>query len=286
MTDRPVALVTGASRGIGASIAVELAAAGYDLAVAARTLNDTTRPADYASPLKNLSTATLQSVAEQVEARGGAALAVRMDLADLASVAAAADAVLERFGRCDVLVNNGVYQGAGADARFLDTPIEVFATHLRADVIAPGLLVQRLVPGMVSRGSGTVVNMSSYVVANDPPGTVDTDGWSLSYAAGKAGLDRFAGVLNQELADKGVKVFNVEPGFVAYGPAFSESLTKFPGRPVTPPEAIGAAVRWLLTTPEATRLLHKRIYLPAITQRYKLLPGWEGPGSTYASTIG
>ena len=70
------------------------------------------------------------------------------------------------------------------------------------------------------------------------------------------------------------------------GDAFVESLTKFPGRPVTPPEAIGVAVRWLLTTPEATQLLHKRIHLPAITQRHNLLPGWEGPGSTYTSTIG
>ena len=51
--------------------------------------------------------------------------------------------------------------------------------------------------------------------------------------------------------------------------------------PVTPPDAIGAAIVWLVTSPDAPRLLHKRIYLPAITQKYGLLPGWDGPGSAF-----
>src|SRR3954453_19691983 len=134
---RPVALVTGASRGIGASISIELARAGYDVAVAARTLNAASRPAEYASALKNLSSSTLETVAAEIEEAGARALALAMDLADLASVGAVADAVVEEFGRCDVLVNNGVYQGPGSDARFLDTSIEAFETHVRADVMAP-----------------------------------------------------------------------------------------------------------------------------------------------------
>jgi NAD(P)-dependent dehydrogenase (short-subunit alcohol dehydrogenase family) len=271
---------------MGASIALELASEGYDVAIAARTLDAQTRPAPNASSLRNLSDSTLASVAADVEARGATALPVQMDLADLGSVAAAADAVLTHFGRCDVLVNNGVYQGPGASSLFLETAIDDFATHLRADVVAPGLLVRTLVPGMIERGRGVVVNMSSFVVANDPPGTVLEDGWSLSYAAGKAGLDRFASVLNVELRDTGVMVFTVEPGFVAYGPALAESLEKFPGRPVCPPEAIGVAVRWLVSAPEAARLIGKRIHLPAITERNGLLPGWDGPGSAYDRSSG
>lgn len=283
MQQRPVALVTGASRGIGASIAMELADAGYDVAVAARTLDSRTRPAAGGSPSRRPTDSTLATVAEAIEANGALALPLQMDLTDLASVGAGADAVLERFGRCDVLVNNGVYQGAGAETLFLDTPLEAIELHLRADVVAPALLCQKLLPGMVERGRGIVVNMSSTVVAIDPPGTVLANGWSLGYAAGKAGIDRFAGVLNAELSGSGVVAYTVEPGFVAYGEAFAETLAKYPGRPVTPPEAIGAAVRWLVTAPDATRLLGKRIHLPAITQRYGLLPGWEGPGTAFVS---
>lgn len=271
---------------MGASIALELAAAGYDVAIAARTLNEATRPKDYKSMLNTGSLSTLEAVAAGIEQHGAEALAVRMDLADLDSVAIAADTVLATFGRCDVLVNNGVYQGPGSTEFFLDTAISVFETHLRADVVAPGLLIQKLVPGMVARGSGFVVNMSSYVASNDPPGTVKTNGWTLSYAAGKAGIDRFAGVLNQELAGTGVVTFNVEPGFVAYGPALEDSLTKYPGMPVSPPEAIGTAVRWLVTTPGAERLAGKRIHLPAVATKNGLVPGWEGPGTRFATSFG
>jgi NAD(P)-dependent dehydrogenase (short-subunit alcohol dehydrogenase family) len=282
MQARPIALVSGASRGMGAATAVALAVAGYDVAIAARSLNATTRPTEpYISSWPRTLDSTLEDVADRVRAAGGVALPVQMDLTDRGSVQAGAAAVLDRFGRCDVLCNIGVYQGPGSAELFLDTPIVGFANHLEADVLAPAILCQAFLPGMVERRRGIVVNMSSHVVANDPPGTVLDNGWSLAYAAAKAGIDRFASVLNAELIDTGVVTYTVEPGFVAYGTALDQALARFPDVPVSPPEAIGAAIVWLVTSPDASRLKSKRIHLPAITHRYGLLPGWGGPGSRY-----
>jgi 3-oxoacyl-[acyl-carrier protein] reductase len=268
--ERPVAFVTGASRGIGAATAVALAGAGYDLALTARTVREGTgrRPG------------SLDTVEEQAERAGARALPIPMDLTDRAAVANAAKGALAEFGHVDVLCNIGVYQG-DQTGLFLETPVEEFARHLEGGALAPVILLHELLPDMIERGRGTVVNMSSYVAFNDPPGTAHENGWALAYAATKAAIDRFAGVLNVELGDHGIRAYTVDPGFVAYGDELESSVERYVGMPVTPPEAIGAAIVWLLSSPDAERLLHKRVYLPAITQKYGLLPGWEGPGTAF-----
>ena len=248
---------------MGADTAVSLAAAGHDVALTARDQR------------------ALDAVASRVEAAGGRALAVASDLVDRGAVSSFADAALERFGRCDVLCNIGVYQGQGTRDLFMDLSIDELAASLEADVVAPALLCQRAIPSMLARGSGTIVNMSSSSVFLDPPGTVHGSGWSLAYVAGKAGIDRFASILNVELGPSGIRAFNVEPGFVAYGEQLELSLQKYPGMPVSPPESIGPAIVWLVQSPDATRLLDKRVYLPGLTHKHGLLPGWGGPGSAY-----
>ena len=284
---RPVALVTGASRGMGAATAVSLARAGYDVAIGARTVDESARPTErYGPPWARASTTSLSSVARRITYAGATPFPVALDLTDRASVAACADAVLERFGRCDVLCNIGIYQGPAADTLLLDTPIDEFANFLESGVVAPALLCQKLVPGMIERGQGTVINMSSFVVTNDPPGTVHDNGWSLAYAATKAGIDRFAPVLNVETAGTGVVSYCVDPGFVAYGPALAEAIEKFPGNPVSPPEAIGAGIVWLLQAPDAARLRNKRVYLPGLAHKFGLVPGWAGPGTMFDSAEG
>ena len=132
---------------------------------------------------------------------------------------------------------------------------------------------------MVARGAGTIVNMSSAVTFLEPAGTVHGNGWSLAYAAAKAGIDQFAKVLNAELSGSGVRAFNVEPGFVAYGEELKGMLEKHSGVAVSPPEAIGVAIVWLVRSPDADRLLSKRVNLPSLTVKQGLLPGWNGPGS-------
>jgi NAD(P)-dependent dehydrogenase (short-subunit alcohol dehydrogenase family) len=268
---RPVAFVTGASRGIGAATAVALAGAGYDLALTARTVHegDGRRPG------------SLDTVMAKVAAFGVRGVPIPMDLTDREGVGAAADAALDAFGRIDVLCNIGIYQGEGAGL-FLETPVDEFARHLEGDVLAPATLLHRFLPVMIDQGHGTVLNMTSFVVVNDPPGTAHTNGWALAYSASKAGIDRFAGVLNVELAGTGVLVYTVDPGFVAHEDQYDEMVARYAGMPVTPAPAVGAAIVWLLTSPDAPHLLRKRIYLPAIAEKYGLLPGWEGPGTAFS----
>jgi 3-oxoacyl-[acyl-carrier protein] reductase len=260
-TGRRVAWVTGASRGMGANTAVELARAGFDVALTARDQG------------------RLEEVAEQVRAVGAAALPLASDLTDRKSVADFADAAVERFGRCDVLCNIGVYQGPAMRTVLLDTSLDELAASLEADVVAPALLRRRAIPLMLEQGGGTVVNMSSNVAVLDPRASVATNGWSFAYAAGKAGIDRLAGILNAELGDRGIRAFTVEPGIVAYGEKLAEFLAKYAGAPVSPPESIGPGVVWLVDSPDADALMAKRIDLPRLTHSHGLLPGWDGPGT-------
>jgi NAD(P)-dependent dehydrogenase (short-subunit alcohol dehydrogenase family) len=254
---------------------LRLAELGYDVALTAR---DQTQ---------------LDQVAKEVEGLGRRALPRASDLTDRASMVAFADAAEAWGGRCDVLCNIGVYQGPQIGPRaggqdwagghlLMEMPIEELAVSLEADVVAPVLLCQRAIPSMVANGRGVIVNMSSSVVYLMPWGTIKDDrGWSLSYAAGKAGIDQVGKLINAELGSAGILAFTVEPGYVAYGEGFHMRLDPQEKVPVTPAEAIGAAIVWLVRAPEATRLLSKRIYLPAITDKQKLLPGWGGPGSPY-----
>jgi 3-oxoacyl-[acyl-carrier protein] reductase len=262
---KPVAWITGASRGMGADTALQLAQAGYDIAISARDQGK------------------LDVIAETARAAGVRALALASDLTDRRSIAAFADAAMSAFGRCDVLCNIGIYQGPGGRQLLMETDLDEVATSFEADVVGPVLLSQRAIASMLTNGGGAIVNMSSSSVVLEPQGTVHENGWSFAYVAAKAGIDRLASIVNVELGAKGIRAFNVEPGFVAYGAALDETLRKYPGIPVSPPEAIGPAILWLIRHPDAARLLNKRINLPGLSHKQGLVPGWGGPGSHFTS---
>jgi 3-oxoacyl-[acyl-carrier protein] reductase len=263
---RPVAWVTGASRGMGADTSVQFARAGYDVALTAR---DQQR---------------LDEVAAEIRAEGGRAVAVASDLTDRKSISAFADAALSQLGRCDVVCNIGIYQGPGGRQLVMDTELDELVVSFEADVVAPVLLCRRALPSMLAAGGGTIVNMSSSSVFLDPPGTVHENGWSFAYVGAKAGLDQLAGILNVELGPRGIRAFNVEPGFVAYGDDLEDSLRRYPGVPVSPPDAIGPAIVWLAREPGADRLRTKRVDLPGLAHKHGLLPGWDGPGTSFRSS--
>jgi NAD(P)-dependent dehydrogenase (short-subunit alcohol dehydrogenase family) len=265
-----VALVTGASRGIGAACAVSLAAAGFDVALAARTEKEGTGvlEGDLQGHRPEAAVAgSLDATAAVVHAHDRRAWKIRLDVADLDSVARGVDQVLAECRGVDVVVNVAHYRGPGYDGPLLGTPLDVVEKTLTGDVLAPLLILQKTVPGMVARGRGTVVNMSSFVAFQDPTAPAGRGGWGLAYAVGKGGFDRIAGVLRAELEGTGVDVYNVEPGLTAYGERLAVQREQYPWAEINSPEAIGAAVAWLVThREEAAGLRTKRIHLPKLAR--------------------
>ncbi len=183
---RRTALVTGAARGLGRAIATSFAAAGYDLVLSARSTRD--------APNRLLPGA-LDEVHELIETKFGvSALSVPGDLAVDGFADHLATATLERFGRCDVLVNNAAFIPPGS---FLDLPPRRWEAAVKVNVLAPARLCQLLVPGMLDRGSGSVVNISSGAA-------VDDVALMATYGVTKAALERLGSMLEFELGGRGV----------------------------------------------------------------------------------
>jgi NAD(P)-dependent dehydrogenase (short-subunit alcohol dehydrogenase family) len=280
------AFVTGASRGIGKAIAVHLARAQLDVALTARTVEDgeqrehssTIRASD-TTPLPG----SLRSTAELVEAEGVRCLTVSADLTDRASVVAAARSVLAEWGPVDVLVNNGRYVGPGHMDWFMDTPLELLDLHLEANVMAPLALAREFVPSMLERGSGVIVNISSGAGTHDPSRPAGSGGWGLGYGMSKGALHRAAGILSLELGERGIRVYNVQPGFIA-----TERIAQDMGRfsfdasTAAPPDVVGAVVAWLVTDADAAEARVADVDARAIEaqdlcRELELVPGWPVP---------
>jgi NAD(P)-dependent dehydrogenase (short-subunit alcohol dehydrogenase family) len=272
------ALVTGASRGIGKAIAVHLARAGFDVALTARTVSEGERR-EHSSTLRSSDTdplpGSLSTTAELVEAAGVRSLTIPADLTDRASVMAAAETVLAEWGPVDVLVNNGRYIGPGHMDRFLDTPLQLLDLHLEANVMAPLALAKQLLPGMLERGSGCIVNISSGAGTHDPPGPAGEGGWGLGYGISKGALHRVAGILALELGDRGIRAYNVQPGFIA-----TERMAQdmgsfgFDASAGAPPDVVGAVVAWLVTDPAAAQPNGRSVDAQDVCRDLGLLPGW------------
>src|SRR4051812_40216623 len=209
-----VAVVTGASRGIGKATAIALAAAGFDVAVTARTVHEGDGRDDSDTGAGRAIPGSLDTTAAAIESRGGRARAVPMDLLDRASLTAAIDAVLGEWGRIDVLVNNAVHTGVGSMERLLDLPIDVVETKLQANVVSQLVLIKSVLPHMLDRGDGTIVNITSAVAISDPSAPTGEGGWGLGYAMSKGAFHRIAGIMAVELGPQGIRTFNVEPGYV------------------------------------------------------------------------
>jgi NAD(P)-dependent dehydrogenase (short-subunit alcohol dehydrogenase family) len=278
MSGRGVALVTGASRGIGKAIAVHLARAGFDVAVGARTVHEgearehsSTVAASDTRPLPG----SLDTTAAMVEEAGGRALPVVLDLLDRASLGAAVATVLERWGRIDVLVNNGRYVGPGHMDRLLDTPVELLDRHLEANVMAPVILARLVLPGMVERGSGAIIDLASSSGRMDPPAPAGAGGWGLGYGMSKGALHRLAGIVAVELGDRGILAFNLSPGFVATERiAMDMAGFGFDASAGAPADVVGAVAAWLVTAPEARERNGRWVEAQEVCRELGLLPGW------------
>jgi NAD(P)-dependent dehydrogenase (short-subunit alcohol dehydrogenase family) len=279
----PAAFVTGASRGIGKAIAIHLARAGYDVALTARTVQEG-EAREHSSTLARSDTTplpgSLSTTAELVEAEGVRCLTVPADLTDRASVIAAADRVTEDWGGVDVLVNNGRYIGPGHMDHFVDTPLELLELQLEANVMAPLALTKQVLPGMLQRGSGCIVNITSGAGYQDPPGAAGAGGWGLGYGITKGALHRIAGILALELGDRGVRAYNVQPGFIATERMFQDMGSfGFDASSGAPPDVVGAVVAWLVTDPAAAEPNGRNLEAQDVCRELDLLPGWPAPSN-------
>jgi len=214
--DGKIALVTGGSQGIGEAISKRLGAAGAHVTVAARTEEKA------------------RAVAEAIAAAGGSAEALRMDVAEPASVTAGVKALVERHGKLDILVNNA---GVTDDGLILRMGKDAWDRVLATDLTGVFLASQEAAKVMVRKKvAGRIVNITSVV------GLMGNAGQT-NYAAAKAGVVGFTKALAREIGSRGITVNAVAPGYVA------TAMTD-----VLPPEAREALIRQIvlgrLGTPE------------------------------------
>jgi NAD(P)-dependent dehydrogenase (short-subunit alcohol dehydrogenase family) len=273
----PVALVTGASRGIGRASAHALAQAGLDVAITARTAKEGDGRDDSDAGDNAVIEGSLETTAKEIEALGGRALPLVADLTDFPSLAAAVAATVEQWGRLDVLVLNAVHTGAGSMLLIQDTPVGALQTKLMANAVAQFVMVQAALPTMLAAGGGRIISITSYTATNNPPAPVGKGGWGYSYAASKAAFHRLAGHLAVELGDQGILAFNVDPGHVITErmKANAERLGfegKYQGAPPTAP---AAAVAWLATSPEAAELNGQTVEGLRMALKKGLHPDWR-----------
>ncbi len=257
-------MVTGASRGIGRACALALAGAGYDVAVTARTIVEGT--SDEGLP------GSLATTTAEIEALGSRAFALPLDLLERNSLVPTVEAVLTEFGHIDVLVNNAIYVGQGNDERFLDVSIDDLEKRITANITAQLAITQRALRAMVSRGGGTVVNVTSMAGMVSPPGPLGDGGWALGYAVSKGGFHRAAGVIAAELGDAGIRAFNLQPGFIATERVTSQPHLSWIAERGNPPELVGQILLWMLSDEGAKLRNGKTVHVPDAAKELGLLP--------------
>ena len=196
-----------------------------------------------------------------------------MDLTDLSSVEAAMATLLERWDGVDVVVNNGRHIGPGLMDTIVETPIEQYPLFLMAHGVAPIRITQLLLPKMLERGGGTFVTISSGAGYNFYPQSPRP---GLGYRIGKAAGHTLVGSIQAEQGANGIRAFNVEPGFVlTERNSLDVEEFGFDPRFAGPPAAVGAAVAWLVTSPEADALQRAEVSAQSLAIERGLYPDWR-----------
>jgi short-subunit dehydrogenase len=179
-------LLTGGSRGIGPVIAAALAERGAHLALAARSEQD------------------LQKVAHSLEKYGRQVITVTVDLAQPDEPKRLVARVLEQFGQIDILINNAGLETEGA---YLDLPWQDIRTTVEVNLLAPMALTYHVLPHMLERKQGHIVNISSVGAKNGSP-------YDATYCGTKAGLAEWTRGLRLELAGTGLHFSTIFPGYI------------------------------------------------------------------------
>ena len=242
--DGRVAIVTGASRGIGRNMALALADAGCAVVIAARSVDENPKLPG-----------TIHSVAARIHSAGGTALAVPCDITSEDSVAATVEATLERFGRIDCLINNA---GVVWLAKTEQTPLKRWDLVMRVNLTGTFLFTKAVIPVMRSQKSGSLVAITtSGVLMTD----ARKNGGSNAYWVSKAAVERLYRGLASELAPDGIAVNCLAPSGVVLteGWELASGGTEVPDAYVEAPEVMGEAAV-LLAAPDARGITGRVLY--------------------------
>lgn len=182
-----VALITGATRGIGRAIAIKLANAGFDIALNYRKEND-----------------DLTNTKSEIEKAGVDCLPVQGDISSFEDCERIAKEIFDKFGKIDVLVNNA---GITKDMLLMRMKPEDFLSVVDVNLIGTFNMTRNVVPYMVKARSGKIVNISSVV-------GIEGNAGQANYAASKAGIIGFTKSLARELGSRNILVNAVAPGFI------------------------------------------------------------------------
>ncbi|MFI5041277.1 MAG: SDR family NAD(P)-dependent oxidoreductase, partial [Acidimicrobiales bacterium] len=169
------------------------------------------------------------------------------------------------------------HTGDGSMTLLMDLDAETLRTKFEANVCAQFVLAQRLLGGMLERGMGTIVDITSAVATTDPPAPAGQGGWGFGYAMSKGAFHRLAGIIAVELGSGGIRAFNVEPGFVltermevnAAGHGFEG---RYRGAPPSVPAAV---VAWLATDPAADALNGQTVRAQKLALEHGLHADWR-----------
>jgi NAD(P)-dependent dehydrogenase (short-subunit alcohol dehydrogenase family) len=273
--------VTGASRGIGRSIATALAATGCDVAITARTVEPGERR-EHSSVSGKSDTSplggSLTETAEVLRAHGARVAVVPADLVEIGTLAGTVATAVAELGPIDILVNNARFVGPGHLDRFLETPVDALGSHLTANATAPFMLCQLVLPSMIERGTGTIINIGAAAAYGDPTKVAGAGGWGTCYGMSKAAFQRIAGFVDVEFGAAGVAAYTVNPGVVAIDrPSIDPARAGQPRRGA-PSEVIAAVVAWLAQGGErALGLRGRNIEAQFLCHELGLCPEWGGP---------
>lgn len=199
--NRPVAIVTGASRGLGKAIALRLAKEGYDLSLAAR------------------SETALRDLQQELVNQGVSTLVTAVDLTDCDEREELVSRTIDKLGRVDLLVNNAAVMSL---LKYVKTDWDDVGYQVDLNLEAPMHLTHLVLPHMLEKGAGKVVNISTIASSLRIPGLV-------TYSTTKAGLEQFTASLRKELEGTGVSVSAVIPGGIA-DTGMTNSVTARAGR--------------------------------------------------------
>lgn len=182
-----IALITGATRGIGKQIAITLAKVGYDIAINYRTQNE-----------------DLENTKKEIEAQNVKCIAVKGDVSNFEDTQKFVKEIIEAYGKIDVLVNNA---GITKDTLLMRMKKEDFESVINVNLVGTFNVTKNVIPYMMKAHSGRIINISSVVGISGNAGQTN-------YSASKAGIIGFTKSLAKEVASRNIAVNAVAPGFI------------------------------------------------------------------------